>query len=117
MRPAARASRSSHLFSPCADEQARELGLDRGGSLDLQQRRLRQDLCETVLNGTVTLDQIEAMLLETAVDKARGNLSAAARMLGLTRPQLAYRLKRLQEESEAGVATDAQASSALRGPT
>ena len=37
------------------------------------------------------------MLIETAVDKARGNLSAAARMLGLTRPQLAYRLKRLHE--------------------
>jgi DNA-binding protein Fis len=37
------------------------------------------------------------MLLETAVDKARGNLSSASRMLGITRPQLAYRLKRLHE--------------------
>jgi len=37
------------------------------------------------------------MLIETAVDRAHGNLSAASRMLGLTRPQLAYRLKRLQE--------------------
>ena len=45
----------------------------------------------------MTLDQVEVMLIETAVDKARGNLSAAARMLGLTRPQLAYRLKRLHE--------------------
>jgi transcriptional regulator with GAF, ATPase, and Fis domain len=41
------------------------------------------------------------MLLETAVDKARGNLSSAARMLGLTRPQIAYRLKRLHGDSEA----------------
>jgi transcriptional regulator with GAF, ATPase, and Fis domain len=41
------------------------------------------------------------MLLETAVDKARGNLSSAARMLGITRPQIAYRLKRLQEGTEA----------------
>ena len=54
-------------------------------------------LCEAVFNGVMTLDQLEAMLIETAVDKARGNLSAAARMLGLTRPQLAYRLKRLHE--------------------
>ena len=54
-------------------------------------------LCETVFNGVMTLDQIEAMLLQTAVDKARGNLSSASRMLGLTRPQLAYRLKRMQE--------------------
>ena len=37
------------------------------------------------------------MLIEIAVDKAHGNLSAAARTLGLTRPQLAYRLKRLHE--------------------
>jgi len=49
-----------------------------------------------------TLDQVEAMLIETAVDKAHGNLSAASRMLGLTRPQLAYRLKRLQEAIPAG---------------
>ena len=48
----------------------------------------------------LTLNQIEAMLLETAVDKARDNLSSAARMLGLTRPQLAYRLKRLNEGRE-----------------
>ena len=41
------------------------------------------------------------MLIETAVDKARGNLSSAARMLGLTRPQLAYRLKRLHEADAA----------------
>jgi DNA-binding protein Fis len=49
----------------------------------------------------MTLDQVEAMLLETAVDKARGNLSSAARMLGLTRPQIAYRLKRLHEHDPA----------------
>ena len=42
------------------------------------------------------------MLIETAVDKAHGNLSAASRMLGLTRPQLAYRLKRLHETVPAG---------------
>ena len=58
-------------------------------------------LCEAVLNGVMTLDRVEAMLLETAVDKARGNLSSAARMLGLTRPQLAYRLKRLHDGPEA----------------
>ena len=50
-----------------------------------------------MFNGALTLDQVEAMLLETAVDKARGNLSSAARMLGITRPQIAYRLKRLHD--------------------
>ncbi|MGB1563495.1 MAG: sigma 54-interacting transcriptional regulator [Sinimarinibacterium flocculans] len=40
-----------------------------------------------------SLDEIETALLKSAVNRAGGNLSAAARMLGITRPQLAYRLK------------------------
>ena len=104
-----------HLFSPCAGEQAHELGLDRGGSLDLQSGNAMQALCETVLGGTTTLDQVEALLVESAVDKARGNLSAAARTLGLTRPQLAYRLKRLHENGETGPAADARSLNADPG--
>ena len=86
-----------HLFSACAEEQAREFGLDMNGGLDLHHGGSTAGLCEAVFNGAMTLDQLEVMLIETAVDKARGNLSGAARMLGLTRPQLAYRLKRLHE--------------------
>lgn len=41
----------------------------------------------------VSLDEIETALLKRAVQHAEGNLSAAARLLGLTRAQLAYRLK------------------------
>lgn len=40
-----------------------------------------------------SLDDIETALLKSAVQRAQGNLSAAARLLGITRPQLAYRLK------------------------
>jgi transcriptional regulator with GAF, ATPase, and Fis domain len=54
----------------------------------------------------MTLDQLEIMLIQTAVDKAHGNLSAAARLLGLTRPQLAYRLKRLHEIGATGSEPD-----------
>ena len=52
----------------------------------------------------MTLDEVETMLIEAAVEKAHGNLSAAARTLGLTRPQLAYRLGRLHD-SDAGQAS------------
>jgi transcriptional regulator with PAS, ATPase and Fis domain len=86
-----------HLFMSCADDQPREFGLDRTGGLDINCWETGKDLREAVFNGALTLDQVEAMLLETAVDKARGNLSSAARMLGLTRAQIAYRLKRLNE--------------------
>jgi two-component system response regulator HydG len=41
----------------------------------------------------VSLDDIESLLLKKAVERARGNLSAAARLLGITRPQIVYRLK------------------------
>lgn len=40
-----------------------------------------------------SLDEIETALLKSAVQRAEGNLSAAARTLGITRPQLVYRLK------------------------
>jgi DNA-binding NtrC family response regulator len=90
----------SHLFMSCSDMQSPEFGLDHAGGLDVNCWETGKDLREAVFNGALTLDQVEAMLLETAVDKARGNLSSAARMLGITRPQLAYRLKRLHEGKE-----------------
>ncbi len=40
------------------------------------------------------IDEVERSLMNLAVKEAGGNLSAAARKLGLTRPQLAYRLRR-----------------------
>jgi transcriptional regulator with GAF, ATPase, and Fis domain len=42
----------------------------------------------------VGLEELEQNLLHEAVEKANGNLSAAARLLGVTRPQLSYRLQR-----------------------
>jgi DNA-binding NtrC family response regulator len=91
----------NHLFSACAEEQAPEFGLDMNGGLDLHHGAATAALCDAVFNGALTLDQLEVMLIETAVDKARGNLSAAARMLGLSRAQLAYRLKRLHDTDAA----------------
>ena len=91
----------SHLFTGCGSEQAQEFGLGLDGNLGLHRWETGKELCEAVFNGVMTLDQVEAMLIETAVDKSRGNLSAASRMLGLSRPQLAYRLKRLHEPGAA----------------
>jgi len=41
----------------------------------------------------VSLDEIESLLLRKAVEQSHGNLAAAARLLGVTRPQMVYRLK------------------------
>ena len=43
------------------------------------------------------LDALEDVLIKEAVSRAGGNLSAAARSLGLTRPQLSYRLQKIQQ--------------------
>ncbi|GGB98454.1 sigma-54-dependent Fis family transcriptional regulator [Marinobacterium zhoushanense] len=45
-----------------------------------------------------SLDRLEARLVREAVEQAGGNLSAAARLLGLTRSRLAYRMKKLDEQ-------------------
>ena len=90
-----------HMFSSSSDDHTLEYGLDSNGSLDIDRPEPGKDLYEDVLNGVMTLDQAEATLIEAAVKKADGNLSAAARVLGLTRPQLAYRLERLHEREPA----------------
>lgn len=41
----------------------------------------------------VSLDDVETVLLRKALERAQGNVSAAARVLGITRPQMVYRLK------------------------
>jgi DNA-binding NtrC family response regulator len=85
------------LFSSCEDNRVREFGLNVNGELAIDCWAPGHALCDSIFNGALTLNQLEAMLVETAVNKACGNLSSAARMLGLTRPQLAYRLKCLHE--------------------
>ena len=42
---------------------------------------------------SVSLDDIETLLLKKALARAHGNVAAAARLLGVTRPQMVYRLK------------------------
>ncbi|GLI39328.1 sigma 54-interacting transcriptional regulator [Geobacter hydrogenophilus] len=93
------------MFSSSNNDPAMEFGLDSNGSLGVDRGEAEpgKDLYDEVLNGSMTLDQAEAMLIGAAVEKANGNLSAAARVLGLTRPQLAYRLGHLNDgEPETG---------------
>jgi DNA-binding NtrC family response regulator len=87
---------ANQLFPGYERGETRETGLDTLGGLDGGQWNAGRSLCEAVLNGTMTLDEVESMLLESAVAKAGGNLASAARLLGLTRPQLAYRLKHMR---------------------
>ena len=46
------------------------------------------------LDGSMSIDDMDRHVVATAVARARGNLSAAARMLGTTRQTLRYRVKK-----------------------
>ncbi len=56
-------------------------------------------LVDQLLGGPLALPALEAELIEQAVTRSGGNLAAAARLLGLTRPQLSYRLDKLRKQT------------------
>lgn len=57
-------------------------------------------LADTIIDDGVCLSALENVLISKAMDKAEGNIAAAARLLGLTRPALAYRLKRAGDSGD-----------------
>ncbi|MGE4417862.1 MAG: sigma 54-interacting transcriptional regulator, partial [Marinobacterium sp.] len=74
---------------------AERLPLDRQ-PLQSDSGMLPQDLlCDQLLSEEFSLEAMEEQLIRTAMDRVEGNVSKAARLLGMTRPQLAYRLKKL----------------------
>ena len=82
-----------HLFIGSINEASQQHLLGEGGALEFAQQA-SQDLASAVLDSGLSLDEFEQDLLRRAVERADGNLAAAARMLGMTRPQLHYRLKK-----------------------
>jgi len=90
-----------HLFSGGEQLGSGSLMLDRAGSL--RARADHDDAGPAAGSASVaeaiagqSIETVQARMIEHAVAQAGGNLSAAARALGLTRPQLAYRLKQLR---------------------
>jgi DNA-binding NtrC family response regulator len=83
-----------HLFPNQPD--AAQTSLDAHGRLARLPSVQDDELSTRILDSGSSLDEIEGRVLDHAVTRARGNLSEAARLLGLTRPQLAYRLKQRQ---------------------
>lgn len=95
----------SHLFADARKIPNLMMKLDEAGSL-LQQKENASlgdgdgdgdgGLLDRFLKEGHPLEKMEAQLLREAVEKSDNNLSRAARLLGLTRPQMAYRLKKLE---------------------
>ena len=83
------------IFPNYQDEN--EVGLDATGHIKTTTLASTQELLNNMMQNKTSLDQLEANLINAAVNQHEGNISAAARSLGITRPQLSYRLQRLEQ--------------------
>jgi DNA-binding NtrC family response regulator/predicted hydrocarbon binding protein len=88
-----------HLFPSLDETDDTDIGITNSGKLAEDRPQEQTRLCDAILGSGLSLDEVETMLLREAVERASGNLAGAARMLGLTRPQLTYRLKRNLDNS------------------
>ncbi|MBV2132540.1 sigma 54-interacting transcriptional regulator [Pseudomonas sp. MAP12] len=89
-----------HLFAGNAPATPQGVAVDGKGQVGNAEEARREQLYDTLLDDHFDLQAHENRLLQLAVRRADGNLTHAARLLGITRRQLAYRLK--QAGGEAG---------------
>lgn len=83
-------------FFPSLAEPSHPLNVDSSGALlnSDEASTENDDLVDQLLGSEFDLNSFEQTLLERAMAKASGNVTQAARLLGITRPQMAYRLKK-----------------------
>ena len=86
-----------HLFAGLSDPSSAGVTLDSQGHLGERNDDADQQVCEQLLGDGFDLEAHERRLIDVAVKRAGGNLSKAARMLRITRRQLAYRLQSRQD--------------------
>ncbi|HEY6611472.1 MAG TPA: sigma 54-interacting transcriptional regulator [Pseudomonas sp.] len=91
-----------HLFAGAAPSAPPGAAIDRQGQVGNAVEARREQLYDTLLDDGFDLRAHETRLLELAVHRSGGNLTHAARLLGITRRQLAYRLKQAGGEQELG---------------
>ncbi|QEW06821.1 sigma-54-dependent Fis family transcriptional regulator [Nitrincola iocasae] len=86
--------------TPSVDPKTRKLNQS-SGQLESHKPNelLLASLTDQILYNEISISDLEAALINKATEKAEGNISAAARLLGLSRPALAYRLKRQDEDT------------------
>lgn len=88
-----------HLFANPPSAVSEGVEVNRSGMVCRSDGTGRKALCDQLLDeADFDLQAHELRLIEMAVERAQGNLTHAAKFLGLTRRQLAYRLKRADEE-------------------
>ncbi|MBN8948623.1 MAG: sigma 54-interacting transcriptional regulator [Rhodanobacter sp.] len=80
-----------HLFPHAASASAQHL--QASGTIGAAAPRHADALTERVLESGIGLEELEDGLLQMAVERSGGNLTRAAKLLGISRAKLAYRIK------------------------
>jgi DNA-binding NtrC family response regulator/predicted hydrocarbon binding protein len=83
------------VFPDCAPEHTETESINHSGQLvNDGSKNATADWASEILTNNISLDHVEATLMRQAMEQANQNVSGAARLLGLTRPAFAYRLKK-----------------------
>ncbi|NQD93045.1 sigma-54-dependent Fis family transcriptional regulator [Pseudomonas sp. CrR25] len=91
---------SADALFPHLPAEPESIGLSSEGALVSRPAEVASGWIEQLIDSGLSLDAVEEALMQAAMSRAQQNVSEAARLLGMTRPALAYRLKKRQ----AGVA-------------
>lgn len=85
----------THLQSPADLHSPSFFKVSQSGQLERFGSEAPSADIESIFRGTKTLEVVETDLITKAVAQCKGNLSQAAKLLGITRPQLAYRYRKI----------------------
>ncbi|MBP6116241.1 MAG: sigma-54-dependent Fis family transcriptional regulator [Neisseriaceae bacterium] len=88
---------ASHIFPNHQDQATYVNGFDQQGKLVTASGKLpehQHHLIKQLMQHSLNLEDLEQSLITIALKEANHNISEAARRLGLTRPALAYRMKK-----------------------
>ncbi|MNZ42214.1 Transcriptional regulatory protein ZraR [compost metagenome] len=82
--------------------QSSDVRVSRAGALTTDTAPAALHWVEQILESGLSLDEVEAILMREAMQRSQQKVSRAARLLGVTRPALAYRLKKAEGDMPAG---------------
>ena len=63
----------------------------KSGPTESSSKVTEAEIANRVLDGELAIKEIEARIIDVAIERSHGNLSKAARLIGMSRRQLAYR--------------------------
>ncbi|MCP4596923.1 sigma-54-dependent Fis family transcriptional regulator [Neptuniibacter sp.] len=91
---------ASSLFPTLGFNASQTLSAD-GHLVDIseaEQQQTTSSWIKEALGACESLEDIEQQFLDYALNESNGNVSEAARILGISRPTLAYRMKKMEEK-------------------